>query len=244
MIRSEDISTTVFGMMVAVLAFLIIFMFSNYIRPLFPTHHVPTVRLATLAITAFFMFLSKYSPFRSYKQDVFFLTVFGLLSASLFVVPPTSSAGSLINVLILAPFVEEFFFRGFMIGLVYDTAVDERDQKVKICSVITVIIVSLGGFMAMHPLDEYLFSFIYGFYFTTIFLAYRSLRDLPISRYAVLMPVLPHLINNFIVYSLDLPPNIGQAITIGTITLIIIGWSIIVYKRVSYKLRSKFLEEF
>ncbi|HRR55197.1 MAG TPA: hypothetical protein P5290_07610, partial [Candidatus Methanomethylicus sp.] len=91
--------------------------------------------------------------------------------------------------------------------------------------------------------NEYLFSFVYGFYFTTIFLAYRSLRDSPVSKYAVLIPVLPHLMNNFIVYSLNLPSNIGQAITIGTITLILVVWSIMIYNRVTYKLRARFLEE-
>ncbi|GEM_PF-3248947 len=243
MIRSEDISTSVFGMMIAVLAFLIVFLFSNHFRPPIPSYYVPAGRLVMLSVAALFMLISRYSLFRNYKHDMLFLTVFGLLSASLFVVPSTSPAGSLINILILAPFVEEFFFRGFMIGLVYDSAFHERDQKVKVCSAVTTIIVSLGGFMVMHPLNEYLFSFVYGFYFTTIFLAYRSLRDSPVSKYAVLIPVLPHLMNNFIVYSLNLPSNIGQAITIGTITLILVVWSIMIYNRVTYKLRARFLEE-
>ena len=217
--------------MICIVSFIVVFTFSQYAQYYFGDNSVPLDRLVTLATAAFFMAVSRYSLFRDRRLDIVFLTVFCVISASLFIIPPASYAGNFINILLLAPFIEEYFFRGFMLGLVYDSAIGEKDLRTKIAAVIAAISVSLGGFVIMHTMNEYLYSFIYGFYFTLIFIAFRSLRNKKLSKYALFLTILPHLLNNLIVFVFNLPPLVGQIIPVGSVFVILIIWSLFIYKK-------------
>jgi membrane protease YdiL (CAAX protease family) len=177
------------------------------------------------------MIVGRYSLFRNWKLDMAYIVTFSAISFTLYVIPPSSYAGNFINIVILAPFVEEYFFRGFMLGLVYDRAMGEIDRGIKIAALAAAISVSLGGFMIMHTMTEYLYSFIYGFYFTLIFIAYRSLKDSRISKFAALFSVIPHFLNNSIVFLFNVTPLVGQIIPVGSVFVILIIWSLLISKK-------------
>jgi membrane protease YdiL (CAAX protease family) len=177
------------------------------------------------------MNINKYSLFRNRRADAAYILFFFGVSASLFFVSPDSLFGNILNVVILAPFVEEFFFRGFMLGSVYDDALGEDDVWTRAAAVIAAVSISLGGFVIMHTMSEYLFSLVYGFYFTLIFLAFRSFRDSNLSKYAIFLTVAPHMVNNVVVYYFADEIILTRMLSIGSVFVILIIWSILIYQK-------------
>lgn len=221
--------------MSATLAFIIVFIFSQYAQFFLGDYSIPIQRLLFLGTAAAFMIINNYSLFRDRRIDVAYLAVFCIISISLFFISPDSLLGNIVNVIILAPFVEEFFFRGFMLGSVYDEALGEKDVWTRAAAVVAAVSISLGGFVIMHTMSEYLFSLVYGFYFTLIFLAFRSFKDSRFSRYALFLTVAPHMVNNFIVYYFAQQIIITRVFSIGSVFIILIIWSLLIYKRTSNK---------
>lgn len=232
---SLHVRSSLLGLALAVLSFIIVFTFSQYAQFYLGNYYVPVQRLLFLTVAAFFMIIDQYSLFRNRKMDLTFLIIFWVLSGSLFLIPPASAAGNFINIIILAPFVEEFFFRGFMLGSVFDLALVEKGKTVKIAAVIAAISVSLGGFVIMHTMNEYVFSLIYGFYFCLIFLAFRSLRGSRLSKYAIFFSIIPHFVNNTTVYFIQ-GPLLAKVLPLSAVFGVLGLWSFLIYKGSAKKL--------
>ncbi|MCS7098579.1 MAG: CPBP family intramembrane metalloprotease [Candidatus Methanomethyliaceae archaeon] len=144
------------------------------------------------------------------------------------------SVSFFIDAVILAPFTEEFFFRGFMIGLIFEYANIEKNVLVRSVAIIGSIVISLCGFTLMHLPDNFLHALYYGFLFSVIMIAYRSLYFSRISNFAVIFPMIPHLLNNFFnVNNILLNNNLVNSIIFLIILILMIFWSIILYKNIT-----------
>ncbi|MGC8936756.1 MAG: CPBP family glutamic-type intramembrane protease [Candidatus Methanomethylicaceae archaeon] len=205
---------------------------TNYASQAFP-RFLPTIQRLSFVLTAgFFMILFQYSVFDNWKIDLAFLLPTSALSISLLFFD--YSLAYFFDILILAPFLEEFFFRGYMIGIVLEAVTMEREPVVKITAGVTAIAVSLCAFVVMHPQNEASTAFYYGLIFSVLMVAYRLLRDYDVSEYAVVFPIIPHFFNNFILYN-KFNSVIGEAVTVTVVLFLMAIWSILAYK--SFKRR-------
>ncbi|MCX8182679.1 MAG: CPBP family glutamic-type intramembrane protease [Candidatus Methanomethyliaceae archaeon] len=225
-------SPTVYAMIAVVFSFFVVLITSNYVSYIMPKY-LPTIqRLSFIATAGFFMALFKYSVFENWKLDVLYLTPF--VAIALYLPFLEYSFAFVLDVLILAPFLEEFFFRGYMIGIILEAATLEKEPVVSGSAVITAIIVSICAFVVMHPATESLTALYYGFLFSALMVAYRMIRDSVVSDYALVFPIIPHFSNNFVLYRFG--SFISGAVTVIIVLGLMTFWSFLAYRRFKRRL--------
>lgn len=225
-------SPTVYAMISVVFSFFVVLITSNYVSYIMPTY-LPTIqRISFITTAGFFMVLFKYSVFENWKIDILYITSFAAIALSL----PFLEYGVafVLDILILAPFLEEFFFRGYMIGIILEAVTLERDAIVKVTAAITSITVSICAFVVMHPATEFLTALYYGFFFSVLMVAYRMLRESVLSDYALVFPIIPHFLNNFVMYRFGTP--LSRAVTVSAVLGLIALWSFLTYRRFKRRL--------
>lgn len=197
-------------------------------------------RICFIAIALFFMKVFDYSIFNNWRADLCFsLFILSMLSYLSFV---DKAFAVKIDVLLLAPLTEEFFFRGFMIGLVFKYAIMESNALVRITAIVGSMIVSLCGFTLMHAPKNYLYALHFGFLLSVIMIAYRSLLFSKLSDYAVVFPMIPHFLNNLLFELSNAFRNsaLGNFAIFLTVLLLMMMWSTILYKNIKAKLDQDF----
>ena len=205
---------------------------TSYSAMIFPRYLPVLQRLSFLLTAGFFMTLFRYSVFENWKIDTAFMSVAFLLTTSLLFTE--YNVASALDVLILAPLLEEFFFRGYMIGMVLEAVTMEKEIVVKVTATITGIVVSLCSFVVLHSPNDALTALYYGFLFSSLMVAYRLLRDSVLSEYAVVFSIIPHFLNNFVLYSFN--SALSGIITVTSVLALMAVWSILAYRRFKRRL--------
>jgi len=220
-------SPSVYTVISVVFSFFVVLVTTNYASYYMPSL-LPTVQRLSFIVTAgFFMALFQYSVFENWKIDLFFIIPTAVVA--LYLPFLEHNTAYILDVLVLAPLLEEFFFRGYMIGIVLEAATMEKESIVRAVAILTAMIVSLCAFVVMHPPSEALMALYYGFFFSVLMVAYRMLRDSTISEFAVIFPMISHFSNNLFMYIFGGPA--GGSVTV-LIVLILMGiWSLLAYRR-------------
>lgn len=181
------------------------------------------------------MKIFNYSVFNNWKIDIYF-SIFILFNILCLLFLDKTIAIK-IDTLLLAPITEEFFFRGFMIGVIFDYAIIEKNVLVRTTAIVGSVIVSLCGFVLMHSSQDFLYALYFGFLFSVIMIAYKSLWFSKISNYAVIFPMIPHFFNNlFKLSNIFNNEVLGNFAIFLIILILMIFWSIILYKNIKTKI--------
>jgi hypothetical protein len=225
-------SPSVYVIISVVFSSFMVLLVTSYASMIFPRYLPVLQRLSFLLTAGFFMTLFRYSVFENWKIDTAFMSVAFLLTTSLLFAD--YKVASALDVVILAPLLEEFFFRGYMIGMVLEAVTMEKETVVKVTATITGITVSLCSFVVLHSANEALTAFYYGFLFSSLMVAYRLLRDSVLSEYAVVFPIIPHFLNNFVLYNFN--SAMSGIITVTSVIVLMAVWSILAYQRFKRRL--------